>query len=82
MPERLKKGVAVATVRSIAMPGRWGLREGDVITGVNSKRVIGLDQFASEAGKIRHSISLDVVRNGERLLLSIKLQQTPPKPKG
>ncbi len=77
-----EKGVAVATVRSSSNAWASGLREGDVITGVNSKRVIGLDQFASEAGKSGDSISLDVVRSGERLLLSIKLQQTPPKPKG
>jgi S1-C subfamily serine protease len=49
---------------------------------VNNKRIIGLDQFTAEAGRAADAMSLDVVREGEKLLLTIKLQQSPPKSKG
>ncbi len=78
----IARGVAVATVRSDSNAWASGLREGDVITAVNSKRVIGLDQFASEAGTKADGMSLDVVRNGEKLLLTIRMQQAPAKAKG
>jgi S1-C subfamily serine protease len=78
----VEKGVQVATVRASSNAWASGLREGDLITAVNSKRIIGLDQFTAEAGRAADAMSLDVVREGEKLLLTIKLQQSPPKSKG
>jgi Do/DeqQ family serine protease len=77
-----EKGVQVATVRASSNAWASGLREGDLITAVNNKRIIGLDQFTAEAGRVADAMSLDVVREGEKLLLTIKLQQSPPKSKG
>jgi S1-C subfamily serine protease len=78
----IAKGVQVATVRGSSNAWASGLREGDLITAVNGKRIIGLDQFAAEAGRATDAMSLDVVRNGEKLLLTVKLQQATPKSKG
>lgn len=70
------KGVQVATVRSGSNAWASGLREGDVVTSVNNRRVIGLDQFVTEAGKAVERLNLDVVRSGEKLLLQIQMSQT------
>jgi serine protease Do/serine protease DegQ len=78
----IAKGVQVVTVRGSSNAWASGLREGDLITAVNSKRIIGLDQFAAEAGRAADAMSIDLVRNGEKLLLTVKLQQATPKSKG
>lgn len=70
------KGVQVATVRSGSNAWASGLREADIVTSVNSRRVIGLDQFSAEAGKVVERMNLAVVRNGEKLLLQIRISQT------
>ena len=77
----VEKGVQVATVRASSNAWASGLREGDVITGVDGKRVIGLDQFATDAGKPADGMALAVLRNGEKLLLSVKMQQGTTKPR-
>ena len=71
----VEKGVQVATVRAGSSAWSSGLREGDVITAVNKKRVIGTDQFTAEAGKTPNTMELDVIRNGESRLLSIRLDE-------
>jgi len=78
----IEKGVQVATVLAGSSAWRSGLREGDVIVSVNHKRVIGTDQFTAEAGKTPNAMELDVIRDGEDLLLSIRLDegQTGNKP--
>jgi Do/DeqQ family serine protease len=81
-PGTVEKGVQVATVRGSSNAWASGLREGDIITAVNSKRIIGLDQFATEAGRTADAMSLNVVRNAEKLLLTMKLQQGALEPKG
>ena len=67
-----QKGAQVATVRGGSKAWNSGLREGDVITSVNTKRVIGADEFAAEAAKTPSRLLLDVVRNGQPMLLSIR----------
>ncbi len=70
------KGVQVATVRSGSNAWASGLREGDIVTSVSNQRVIGLDQFVTEAGKAVERMNLDVVRHGEKLLLQIRMSQS------
>ncbi|MDE2476749.1 MAG: trypsin-like peptidase domain-containing protein [Alphaproteobacteria bacterium] len=72
------KGVQVATVRSGSNAWASGLREGDILTSVNSRRVIALDQFVTEAGKAVERLNLEVIRNGEKLLLQIRMNQAQP----
>ena len=72
------KGVQVATVRSGSNAWAAGLREGDILTSVNSRRVIALDQFVTEAGKAVEKLNLEVIRNGEKLLLQIRMNQAQP----
>lgn len=67
------KGVQVATVRGGSNASASGLHEGDIVTSVNNRRVIGLDQFVTEAGKAVERLNLDVIRNGEKLLLQIRM---------
>lgn len=69
-----EKGVEVATVEAGSNAWASGLREGDLITAVNGRRVIGLDQFAAEAGKSAQAMALNVMRGGEKLLLTFKMQ--------
>jgi serine protease Do/serine protease DegQ len=78
----LAKGVQVATVRAGSNAWASGLREGDLVTAVNNKRVVGLDQFATEAGKVSAGMSLDVIRDGEKLSLTVRMTQSKPKAGG
>jgi S1-C subfamily serine protease len=48
------------------------MREGDIILSVNRKRVIGLEEFAAEVGKSPNELILNVVRGGERILVSLR----------
>lgn len=70
------KGVQVATVRSGSNAWAAGLREGDILTSVNNRRVIGLDQFVTEGGKAVERLNLDLVRNGEKVLLQIRMSHS------
>ena len=67
------KGVQVATVQSGSNASASGFHEGDIVTSVNNRRVIGLDQFVTEAGKAVERLNLGVIRNGEKLLLQIRI---------
>jgi Do/DeqQ family serine protease len=82
-PGALEKGVQVATVRAGSNAWGSGLREGDVITAVNKKRTVGIEQFVAEAGQTPKALVLDVIRDGESLQLSVKLNegQTENTPK-
>ncbi len=66
------KGAEVATVKSDSKAWSSGVREGDVITSVNRKRVIGVEEFAAEVAKSPERLVLDVVRNGKPMILSIR----------
>jgi serine protease DegQ len=75
----IAKGVQVTTVRGGSNAWASGLREGDIITTVNKRRVIGLDQFATEAGKLSGGMALDVIRDGEKLSLTIRMTESKRK---
>ena len=73
------KGVQVATVKAGSKAWSSGLREGDTITSVNMKRIIGADEFAGEVGKTPGRLLLDLVRDGQPLFLSIRMNETAPR---
>lgn len=77
----ITNGVQVATIRAGSNAWASGLREGDIIISMNRKRLVGLDQFTAEAGAMSDRISLEVVRNGENLLLQIGVQPSNSKRK-
>jgi serine protease Do/serine protease DegQ len=74
-----EKGAQVATVKSGSKAWSSGLREGDLITSVNRKRVIGADEFSTEVLKSPNRLVLDVVRNGQDFLLSIRSNESAPR---
>ncbi len=67
-----KKGVQVATVNSASKAWNSGLREYDLITSVNQKKVTSPDELETEVGKTPNHLVLDVIRNGESLMISVK----------
>jgi len=67
-----KKGVQVATVNSASKAWNSGLRENDLIISVNQKKVTGPDEFETEVAKTPNHLVLDVIRDGESLMLSMK----------
>ncbi len=67
-----KKGVQVATVNSASKAWNSGLRENDLIISVNQKKVTGPDEFETEVVKTPNHLVLDVIRDGESLMLSMK----------
>ena len=76
-----EKGLQVSTVRGGSAAWNSGMREGDVITSVNQKRVSDFDRFAEEVAKTPERVVLNVVRNGEHLVLSINSKgYVLPKP--
>jgi S1-C subfamily serine protease len=67
-----KKGVQVATINSASKAWSAGLREGDLINSVNQKNVTGLDEFETEVTKTPNRLVLDLVRDGESFMISVK----------
>ena len=74
-----ESGVRVATVRGGSRAWSSGLREGDVIVSVNRKKIIGTEEFATEVGKSPSRLVLDIVRNGETIVLSIRSSESPSR---
>lgn len=66
-----KKGVEVATVNSASQAWNSGLRENDLITSVNQKKVAGPDEFETEVAKTPNHLVLEMIRNGEPLMISV-----------
>jgi serine protease Do/serine protease DegQ len=73
-----ENGLEVLSVKAGSSAWNSGLREGDVITSVNKKRVADFDRFAEEVRKAPERLILNVTRNGERLVLSINSKGNPP----
>jgi S1-C subfamily serine protease len=48
------------------------LREDDLITSVNQKKVIGPDEFETEVAKTPNRLVLDLIRDGEAFMISVK----------
>jgi serine protease Do/serine protease DegQ len=67
-----KKGVQVATVNSASKAWNSGLREGDLITSVNQRKVSGSDEFEIEVVKTPNRLVLDLIRDGESFMISVK----------
>src|SRR6185312_15060891 len=70
------RGVEVMTLRAGSQAWNSGLREGDVVTAVNQKRVTGMDLFIGESGKAAQNLTLNIMRDGEKLLLSIRTSES------
>jgi serine protease Do/serine protease DegQ len=73
-----EKGVEVSTVRAGSKAWNSGLREGDLITSVNRKRVMDADEFGSAIVKTPSSLVLAGTRDGKFLTLSIQTKDTQP----
>jgi len=66
------EGVAVANVEAGSPAWRNGLREGDVIVGVNRRRVTSVEEFKQALGRTRRALALDIIRGNTRLFLVIR----------
>ena len=71
-----ERGALVATLRAGSEGWKAGLREGDIILSVNRRRVIGVEEFAAEVGKSPRQLALNVVRNGERIVIALRENET------
>ena len=65
------QGVLIAQLAPRSRLAYEGLREGDVITGVNRQRVTDLDAFKDSLGRPRAPILLQIRRDGEAYLARI-----------
>jgi S1-C subfamily serine protease len=74
--ETRERGAQVATLRGGSEGWKAGLREGDIVLSVNKKRVIGVEEFAAEVSKSPNQLTLNVVRNGERVLVALRQSET------
>ncbi|MBV9303884.1 MAG: Do family serine endopeptidase [Acidobacteriaceae bacterium] len=74
-----ERGAIVADVTPGAPGSKAGLKSGDVITAIDGKKVEGSDDLTMEV--ISHSpgntVTLDVIRNGEPMKVSVTLGQRP-----
>jgi serine protease DegQ len=76
-----ERGALIATLRAGSEGWKAGLREGDIILSVNRKRVIGVEEFATEAGKSPRQLALNVIRDGEHLFVAIRQNDKAPAAK-
>ena len=74
--ETRERGAQVATLLSGSEGWKTGLREGDIVLSVNKKRVIGVEEFAAEVGRSPNQLALNVIRNGERIFVSVRRGDT------
>jgi S1-C subfamily serine protease len=77
--DALEKGAQVATVKPGSKAAAAGLHEGDVIVSVNRRRVIGVDELASEVTKSPARLVLNVLRGGQPVLLTIREDSSQPQ---
>jgi len=70
--DRWTDGIVVTEIDPYSKAGRAGLREGDLITGVNRSRVANKDEFESRLGGVEsgENVLLNVVRGGRNLFVA------------
>ncbi len=66
------EGVLVASLESGSAAWRSGLRQGDVITGVNRQTVKSVEQLVAAIKQAQRAIALRVVREGVALFIIIR----------
>ena len=66
------EGVLVASIEQGSPAWRYGLREGDVVFGVNRARVHSLDEFGQAIEHADKVIALNVLRGNARLFIVIR----------
>ncbi len=62
----------VASLESGSPAWRSGLRQGDVITGVNRQAVTSVEQLLAAVKQAQRAIALRVVRDGKALFIIIR----------
>ena len=70
------KGFKVVSIRDRFIKNRLGLKKGDIILSINGKQVTNMDnimQFYSKVQDIDH-VDLEILRNGQRQLLSYSIK--------
>jgi S1-C subfamily serine protease len=70
--EAREKGAQVATVAAASKAAMSGLRADDVIVSVNRKRIIGVEELASEVAKSPTRLTLNLLRGGQPVLLNMR----------
>src|SRR6266566_1884600 len=70
-----KKAVQVSTVKASSKAWNSGLRENDLIISVNQKKVTGTDELETEVLKTPTRLMLEMIRTGESLVLSMKMNR-------
>jgi serine protease Do len=71
------EGVLVSQVVGNSPAYRGGIRKGDVILSVNSRRINSPDQLSEvvQSAKVGQTVSIALMRNGERRTVSAKLAE-------
>ncbi len=66
------EGVRVAEVEPNSPAWRHGLREGDIVVGINRKRVKNVDELKRALQKAEDVIALNIVRGSAQMLIVIR----------
>ncbi len=69
-------GFAVSNIKSGSLFAKMGLRNGDIVQGVDNKPITGTDDVVSfyEGLESASNITLDIVRNGRELSLPFRIR--------
>ena len=73
--------VMVARVEPASPAARAGVRGGDIVLGVDGKPITGADDLIRmlTGEKIGRAVELDILRDGQRLRVSVTPEERPPR---
>ena len=76
VPSSSDDGLAVSNIKGGSIFAKMGLRNGDIVQGVDNRPITGTEDIVSlyEALRSASNVTLDIIRNGKKMSLPFKIR--------